>query len=90
MCRVFSMMSLIFLLVSCNNLSYNKPIRGYVEKVRLVNADLCLSTKLDTGAKSSSLYALNIKKFMKNGVPYLRFVVPLKDGTQITMSGQYL
>lgn len=53
---------------------------GFVEKVTLVDKNLTLSAKLDTGAKSSSLNATNISRIEVKGVPYLRFTVPTKNG----------
>lgn len=55
-------------------------IYGYVEKVTLVEKNLTLSAKLDTGAKSASLNATDITEILVNGVPYLRFTVPTKEG----------
>ncbi|OGV39245.1 MAG: hypothetical protein A3F46_06210 [Legionellales bacterium RIFCSPHIGHO2_12_FULL_42_9] len=60
--------------------SDEKLIYGYVEKATLVEKNLILSAKLDTGAKSSSLSAINIQQFEKNGNTYLRFTVPSKTG----------
>lgn len=60
--------------------SDEKIIYGYVEKTTLLDKNLTLSAKLDTGAKSSSLSAINIQQFEKNGVTYLRFTVPSKTG----------
>ncbi len=42
--------------------------------------NLTLSAKLDTGAKSASLNATNIKEIEINGKPYLSFIVPSKEG----------
>lgn len=58
-------------------------IYGYVEKATLVDKNLTLSAKLDTGAKSASLNAINITEIDIKGVPYLRFTVPTKNGDQI-------
>lgn len=58
-------------------------VYGYVEKVTLVEKNLTLSAKLDTGAKSSSLNATNITPIEIKGVPYLRFTVPTKEGDHI-------
>ncbi|MGL5742091.1 MAG: ATP-dependent zinc protease family protein [Legionella sp.] len=55
-------------------------IYGYVEKVSFPGKELTLSAKLDTGAKSASLNAINITEITKNGTPYLRFTVPTKNG----------
>lgn len=52
---------------------------GFVEKATLVDKNITLSAKLDTGAKSASLNATNITEFNNNGVAYLRFTVPTKE-----------
>lgn len=54
-------------------------VYGFVEKATLVDKNLLLSAKLDTGAKSASLNATNISEIEVNGKPYLRFTVPTKD-----------
>lgn len=53
---------------------------GYVEKVTLMDKNITLSAKLDTGAKSASLNATHITETQVKGVPYLRFTVPTKEG----------
>jgi hypothetical protein len=58
-------------------------IYGYVEKATLVDKNLTLSAKLDTGAKSASLNATNITAIDVKGVPYLRFTVPTKEGDYV-------
>lgn len=55
-------------------------VYGYIEKATLVDHNLTISAKLDTGAKSASLNAQHIKEITKNGKPYLSFVVPSKEG----------
>ena len=57
-----------------------KTIYGYIEKVTLVDKDVTLSAKLDTGAKSASLNAASIKEIEQDGKPYLSFIVPTKEG----------
>lgn len=60
--------------------SNEKMIYGYVEKAMLVDKNLALSAKLDTGAKSASLSAIHIEEFEKDGKNYMRFTVPSKSG----------
>jgi len=55
-----------------------KIIYGYVENVMLAEKNLVLPAKLDTGAKSASLNAINIERIKKHGKIYLRFLVPGK------------
>lgn len=57
-----------------------KIIYGYIEKVTLVDQDLTLSAKLDTGASSASLNATDIVETEKDGLPFLNFKVPSKQG----------
>lgn len=57
-----------------------KTTYGFIEKATLVDNDLTLSAKLDTGAKSASLNATKISEITENGKQYLRFIVPSKEG----------
>lgn len=57
-----------------------KLIYGFIEKATLVDKDLTLSAKLDTGAKSASLNARNITEATENGKIFLNFIVPSKEG----------
>lgn len=61
-------------------------IYGYVEKTALVDKNLTVSAKLDTGAKSSSLHATKIEEILIKGVPHLRFTVATKDGEAVLES----
>jgi hypothetical protein len=65
-------------------------IYGYVEKVTLVDKNLTLSAKLDTGAKSASLNATDITEIMVKGIPYLRFTVPTKEGKGAIFECEYI
>lgn len=81
---------LVCALISGNVMAYeNKLIYGYVEKATLLDAKLTISAKLDTGAKSSSLSAIDIEQFEKNNVTYVRFIVPTKQ-QNVAMEGKYI
>jgi len=67
----------------------NKIIYGYVEKATLVDKGLVLSAKLDTGAKSASLNAVDIEEVDQNGIAYLRFTVPGKQGN-VSFKSEYI
>lgn len=73
----FLFLSLLTGHVMANN---QKLVYGYVEKVTLLGKNLTLPAKLDTGAKSASLNAVDIQEIDINGIPYLRFTVPTKNG----------
>lgn len=52
---------------------------GYVEWVVLKDTSLRLKARLDTGAKTSSLHAVNIEDFEKDGEEWVSFQIPLGD-----------
>jgi hypothetical protein len=56
-----------------------KVIAGWIEKITLVEQSLVLKVKLDTGAKTSSIHAINVEQFKKNDERWVRFDLPLKD-----------
>ena len=66
-----------------------KTIYGYIEKATLVDKNLTLSAKLDTGAQSASLNAINITEVDIAGKPHLTFTVPSKEG-DITFTCEYV
>ncbi|MBA3536329.1 MAG: ATP-dependent zinc protease [Tatlockia sp.] len=66
-----------------------KIIYGYVEKTTLVEKGMVLSAKLDTGAKSASLSAANIREIVQNGKTYLNFTV-LGKHEEIEFTSEYL
>ncbi|WXL27853.1 ATP-dependent zinc protease [Ectopseudomonas mendocina] len=51
----------------------DKNIYGLNEYVNLVDFDLRLAAKLDTGAKTASLSARDITRFKRNGETWVRF-----------------
>ena len=59
--------------------SYELEIFGWVERVELLDGDLSVKAKLDTGAKNSSLDATHIERFRRNGKRWVRFVVTDPD-----------
>lgn len=75
--------------VGCSMASEQKIVYGYVEKVTLVDKNLNLSAKLDTGAKSASLSAIHIEEVEQDNKTYLRYIVPSKQGPVEFMS-EYL
>lgn len=56
-----------------------KVIAGWVEKISLGGQPLTLKAKLDTGAKTSSIHAINIEPFMHEGKRWVKFDLLLKD-----------
>ena len=56
-----------------------KVIAGWIEKISLVEQPLILKAKLDTGAKTSSIHAVNVEPFMRDGDRWVRFDLLLED-----------
>ncbi len=79
--RLLVLLFLSWSLLAGNAMANNeKSIFGYIEKATLIDKDLTLSAKLDTGAKSASLNATHITEINIDGKPYLTFIVPSKEG----------
>lgn len=80
--QFFTLLFLLWSLLAGNAMAANheKSIYGYIEKATLVDNDLTLSAKLDTGAKSASLNAIHITEIEVDGKPWLSFIVPSKEG----------
>jgi hypothetical protein len=53
----------------------NKTIHGYVERVIITNKGFSVKARLDTGAATSSLDSVNIRRFRRGDVRYVRFDV---------------
>ena len=80
---------LVFALLLSSGLTVANPdktIYGYVEKVTLLDKNLMLRAKLDTGAKSASLNAVDISEIEVKGIPFLQFSVPTKEGLVVFQS----
>jgi hypothetical protein len=60
-----------------------RNIYGRVELVRIEGIETPLTTKMDTGARTSSLHAINIRRFKKGGVKYVAFDVPVPNSKTI-------
>lgn len=79
----------LLLLFTEQGLAATKTIYGYIEKATLVEQNMTLPAKLDTGAKSSSLHAIDIKRVKKDGKSYVRFTVPYQ-GKNIRFLCEYV
>ncbi len=72
---------ILFLVTASNAMAAKElSIYGYVEKVKLLDNDLSISAKLDTGAKSASLNAIKITETEIDNKLYLKFLVPTAKG----------
>lgn len=80
---VFALFIIMSLMTGSLMAKSETQIYGYVEKATLIDKNLTLSAKLDTGAKSASLHAVDITEINVKGVPYLRFTVPTKEANNV-------
>jgi hypothetical protein len=75
---IFSFLMLPFGVVAAKHdkeITRNKQIvAGWLEYVVLEPWQIKLRAKLDTGAKTSSLHAIDIERFTQNGAPWVRFL----------------
>jgi hypothetical protein len=61
-------------------------ILGWVENIYLRDPDIKIKAKLDTGAETSSLSAIIVKKFRKDGKRWVRFQVENpRNGELVTL-----
>jgi hypothetical protein len=75
-----TLLSLVLLLAPGLSLGADKTIYGLNEYVRLFDLDLQIAAKLDTGAKTASLSARDIKRFKRDGETWVRFYLAI-DGS---------
>ncbi|CAA6818411.1 MAG: Unknown protein [uncultured Sulfurovum sp.] len=64
--------TLIFLLLTSSFIEA-KEIIGAVERVRLLPVNMVFKARIDTGAKTTSIDARDIKSFERNGIKWVRF-----------------
>ena len=67
----------------CGEVAAAKPVVGWVERVHLYPGNFEIHAKIDTGAKTSSLNAPNLKIFQRDGEEWASFDVTNRRG--ITM-----
>jgi hypothetical protein len=56
------------------------PVAGWLERARLSPGEIILDAKLDSGARTSSLHAANLKQFKRDGKEWVAFDVTGNDG----------
>lgn len=61
------------------SLAAEKTVYGLNEYVSLADIDLQVAAKLDTGAKTASLSARDIKRFKRDGEAWVRFYLAIDD-----------
>ncbi|MDN3517160.1 RimK/LysX family protein [Aquisalimonas lutea] len=64
---------------------HSHSVFGWVERVKVIDADLVLKSKLDTAAETSSIHAPDPEAFEKDGEDWVRFEISNEDGTSVTL-----
>ena len=82
---LFSTLSALLLCPCPGAAQQGKDIVGRVEKVRIYPGDLLLRAKIDTGAKTCSLYARDLAKFSEDSTTWVRFKVKNHRGEETTI-----
>lgn len=67
------------LLLPCVSYAADKSVYGLNEYANLVNLNTEVAAKLDTGAKTASLSARDIKRFKRDGETWVRFYLAIDD-----------
>lgn len=70
------------LLLTDQCLATGKTVYGLNEYAELADIDLQVAAKLDTGAKTASLSARDIKRFKRDGESWVRFYLAIDDAHQ--------
>ena len=62
----------------------DKQIAGWIERIRLQPENVVVLAKLDTGAKTSSIYANDIESFEQGGQDWVRYTLVVKESRKTT------
>ena len=84
MCSIIALTSLLFsaspaLAEPQPESSAEPEVLGFIEWVVMGETGIRLKARLDTGAKTSSLHAVNVESFEKDNEEWVRFQLPLGD-----------
>lgn len=84
--KVKTLIALLFMLSGLFSQTVRaEQVAGWVEWARLDNYDINFKAKLDTGAKTSSINAENLRLYDKDGQRYARFSVTNREGQSVTI-----
>ncbi|AYC32700.1 ATP-dependent zinc protease [Pseudomonas cavernae] len=76
--KPFALLFCLFLLPGLS-LAADKTVYGLNEYAQLADFDQQVAAKLDTGAKTASLSARDIKRFKRDGETWVRFYLAIDD-----------
>lgn len=61
----------------------DKEILGWIENALVTSKRIKVKAKLDTGAKTTSMHAINIKRFKRDGQRMVRFTIEDPDSGEL-------
>lgn len=67
-----------------------KPIVGWIEKVKIFPGGIPVKAKIDTGARHSSLNAVGLETFDREGQPWVRFDFQNWEGKTTRIESQLM
>ncbi|WP_397453415.1 ATP-dependent zinc protease [Pseudomonas sp. NA-150] len=73
---------LCLLFLSGASMAADKTVYGLTEYATLADINLDVAAKLDTGAKTASLSARDVKRFKRDGEHWVRFYLAIDDAHQ--------
>ena len=75
LCLITAALCCLPILAAADNTEQRAPkmVLGWLESIQLAGSDMRIKTKLDPGAKTSSMQATNIERFQRNGESWVRF-----------------
>ena len=77
--RILIVFGLLFSVTASAATTEIQHVFGWVENATLEPMGARVKAKLDTGALTSSLHALNVERFEKDGEEWVRFKVKVED-----------
>ncbi len=67
-----------------------KQTVGWIERAHITPGDITLDAKLDTGADGTSINAVDINKFERDGKTWARFTIDDKKGHKVTLEREII
>ena len=87
---IYFLISLIAILAPVDLYGQDKQSVGWIEKAIIFPSNMKLDAKLDTGAEITSINAVDIDKFDRDGETWVRFTVVDKSGKRVTLERKLL
>ena len=84
--RYLVCLALFFILDAQTQILKEKTMVGRIEWVQLPDLKLRFRSRIDTGAKTTSLHAFDIKEEMRDGILWVRFKTRDEEGKEVELT----